>query len=151
MFYHVRKLLKRGEGNVGGLRGIYFVTVLLARRFGASYIYVKVMNMQRNISYYVRDRRGVCMLLCSVVVEDMYARTEVMRTELGRSMGIRGWNYVVVGSLNMYAEEGPGFVSGDVECMDFDGVVYRMGVKEGSVGECCGIDGYEYEVYDYKE
>jgi hypothetical protein len=82
--------------------------------------------MKCRISYYVVTSGDVIQKLGSeVTVKD--GRKKVVRDEIGKALGIDGWNLVVVNG-DKY-EEGPGPVKGDIEYFNIDRYSNEMYMK----------------------
>jgi len=102
--------------------------------------------MKKGIGYYVLSSVGVVVKL-GYVVTDMNITLRSVRDELGRGLGIGGWNYVESGKD--FWVEGPGIVKEDIVSfvVDRDRRVMSLELSGVSVsGEVPRIVGYSYEV-----
>ena len=102
--------------------------------------------MKKGIGYYVLSSVGVVVKL-GYVVTDMNITLRSVRDELGRGLGIGGWNYVESGKD--FWVEGPGVVKEDIISfvVDRDRRVMSLELSGVSVsGEVPRIVGYSYEV-----
>lgn len=102
--------------------------------------------MKKGIGYYVLSSVGVVVKL-GYVVTDMNITLRSVRDELGRGLGIGGWNYVESGKD--FWVEGPGVVKEDIVSfvVDRDRRVMSLELRGVSVsGEVPRIVGYSYEI-----
>ena len=102
--------------------------------------------MKKGIGYYVLSSVGVVVKL-GYVVTDMNITLRSVRDELGRGLGIGGWNYVESGKD--FWVEGPGVVKENIVSfvVDRDRRVMSLELRGVSVsGEVPRIVGYSYEV-----
>ena len=102
--------------------------------------------MKKGIGYYVLSSVGVVVKL-GYVVTDMNITLRSVRDELGRGLGIGGWNYVESGKD--FWVEGPGVVKENIVSfvVDRDRRVMSLELSGVSVsGEVPRIVGYSYEV-----
>jgi len=105
--------------------------------------------MKKGIGYYVMTSGGSVVKLGSVVT-DMNITLRSVRDELGRGLGIGGWNYVEVGGKD-YWVEGPGVCSEHIIDFRINRVDKVMYLELGSVdivGEVPRIVGYVYGLPD---
>jgi len=101
--------------------------------------------MKKGIGYYVLSGVGVVVKL-GYVVTDLNITLRSVRDELGRGLGIGGWNYVESGKD--FWVEGPGVISKDIISfvMDRDRKVMSLELSGVSVsGEVPRVVGYSYE------
>lgn len=103
--------------------------------------------MKKGIGYYVMTSGGVVVKLGHIVTS-MNITLRSVRDELGRGLGIGGWNYVESGGIGFWVE-GPGIVKEDIVSfvVDRDRKVMSLELSGVSVsGEVPRIVGYSYEV-----
>ena len=62
------------------------------------------------LEYYVRNYNNRYVQLGTIICPKHIAEDGMKRLELGKSIGIDGWNVVVCGQLNKHWEEGPGYI-----------------------------------------